>query len=978
MDASSNSATPPAVVALVQRFAQNEDFYRGPSYNEALCRVDFISPMFAELGWDLANVAGYADAYRDVIHEDSLKIGAATSAPDYSFRIGGARKFFLEAKKPGVNLKTAPEPAFQLRRYAWSAKLPLSILTDFEEFAVYDCRVKPSHTDKPSVARILYLTYDQYPEKWGEIAAIFSKEAILKGSFDKYAQTVRGKRGTAEVDNAFLAEIEEWRETLARNFALRNAALSVRDLNYAVQRTIDRVIFLRMCEDRGIERYGRLQELVQGTGLYARLGALFREADDKYNAGLFYFSQEPDRGPPDALTLGLKLDDKVLKDIVGRLYYPESPYEFSVLSADILGQVYEQFLGKVIRLTAGHRAVIEEKPEVRKAGGVYYTPTYIVDYIVKHTVGKLLEGRTPREIGPDRETKAGRARKLPKGAKMLRVLDPACGSGSFLLGAYQYLLDWHREQYVGQIVAGKPLPAGLGERIYQGAGGVRRLTIREKKRILLNNIYGVDIDPQAVEVTKLSLLLKVLEGETDETVGSSLRLFHERALPDLTNNIKCGNALIGPDFYNGQQFEMFDEEERYRINAFDWKAEFAEAFKEGGFDALIGNPPYGASFSASEQQYLRARLQSYHARGDSYVAFLEAGIKRLRDGGTLGMIIPSAIFGGPAYFPVRELLLQWTQWERAILLPYDVFAAAYIDTAIVCLRRVAEASTDHVALTYEYPKRERITSMDDITYTRVPQHTWLADPEKRIVMDPSAVELIATLRIRCSLTLGDIIEVRRGVLPTPEALSPRKTRRHAYPYFEGDVYRYRLNECIKRYAALDESMKERPRDFKWFSGSRLLLRRLVNRQFRLMATSASETFITNKNLYSLLPMSVPHELVLGVLNSRLLSHLYVKLVTQATKDDFAQVTIKDLCSLPWPGAIPSADEKRMVTSVRRMLALQRRSAAATATHEHTVIQREIDQTDREIDRLVYELYGLTDEEIAVVEEAIAAPGDRGS
>jgi hypothetical protein len=271
------------------------------------------------------------------------------------------------------------------------------------------------------------------------------------------------------------------------------------------------------------------------------------------------------------LTLDLQIDDKPLKEIIRNLYYPDSPYEFSVLPADVLGQVYEQFLGKVIRLTSGHRAVVEDKSEVKKAGGVYYTPTYIVNYIVKNTVGKLLEGKTPKQ------------------AAKLGILDPACGSGSFLIGAYQYLLDWHRDWYVQD--QPKKWATGRSPALYQVAGGDWRLTTAERKRILLNNIFGVDIDPQAVEVTKLSLLLKVLEGEDEQTISRQLRMFHERALPDLGNNIKCGNSLIGLDFY-AQQIDLLDDEERLRLNVFDWQTEFPEIMKAGGFDAAIGNPPY--------------------------------------------------------------------------------------------------------------------------------------------------------------------------------------------------------------------------------------------------------------------------------------------------------------------------------------------------------------------------------------------------
>ncbi|MEJ5260951.1 MAG: type I restriction enzyme HsdR N-terminal domain-containing protein [Anaerohalosphaeraceae bacterium] len=294
---------PQRILELVEQFSRNFESYKSGRYNEAQVRREYIDPFFTELGWDVENRRGYAEAYKDVIHEDAIRIGTAVKAPDYCFRIGGVRKFFLEAKKPSINLKDEPSAAYQLRRYAWSAKLPLSILTDFEEFAVYDCRSKPHPSDKASTARVMYFHYTDYPQRWEEIAEVFSREAVLKGSFDRYAESSKRKKGTAEVDEAFLAEIEQWREELARNLALRNPSLSERELNYAVQKTIDRIIFLRICEDRGIERYGQLLELVNGERTYERLLGLFRRADDRYNSGLFHFTQEKERAEkPDTLT----------------------------------------------------------------------------------------------------------------------------------------------------------------------------------------------------------------------------------------------------------------------------------------------------------------------------------------------------------------------------------------------------------------------------------------------------------------------------------------------------------------------------------------------------------------------------------------------------------------------------------------------------------------------------------------------------
>ena len=678
---------PTKILELVERFDQNLEAYRQGKYNETQVRLEFINPLFEELGWDITNKQGYAEAYKEVVHEDAIKVGGATKAPDYSFRIGGIRKFFLEAKKPSVDIKEDTHPAYQLRRYSWSAKLPLSILTDFEEFAVYDCRVKPAKTDKASHSRILYLAYTEYAKRWEKIAGIFSREAILKGSFDKYVESKKAKRGTAEVDAAFLQEIERWRELLARNIALRNPNLSQRELNFAIQRTIDRIIFLRICEDRGIELYGMLMALQNGTRIYQRLFQLFRQADDRYNSGLFHFRPQKERpgNSLDRLTPDLNIDDKVLKDILKNLYYPDSPYEFSVLPANILGQVYEQFLGKVIRLTPAHHAVVDDKPEVRKAGGVYYTPTYIVDYIVKQTVGKLVEGKKPG----------------PRGAvSKLKILDPACGSGSFLLGAYQFLLDWHRDEYIKD--EPQKWATGRTPRLYQKDTGEWKLTTDERKRILLNNIYGVDIDPQAVEVTKLSLLLKVLEGEDEQTIARQLALFQKRVLPDLANNIKCGNSLIGPDFYNDQQMTLLNQEEMYRINVFDWNDEFPEIINppnpplekggKGGFDAVIGNPPYiriqgMKEWAPLEVEFYKKRYTSASKGNyDIYVVFVEKGLSLLNDRGRLGFIMPHKFFNAKYGESLRALLLEGNHLNDVVHFGHQqVFSGASTYTCLLFL-----------------------------------------------------------------------------------------------------------------------------------------------------------------------------------------------------------------------------------------------------------------------------------------------------
>jgi len=636
---------------LIGFFENNIRQYKGGGYDEAKARVDFIDKLFALLGWDIANEQGHSEQYREVIREDRLEISGRIKAPDYCFRVGGVRKFFVEAKKPSVDVKSDIAAAFQLRRYAYTAKLPLSILTDFEELAIYDTRIKPDQRDSSSVGRIFYCTYKDYLKNWDFIFDTFSKDAIWKGSFDRYVEENKRKKGTSEVDKEFLKLIEKWRENIAKSIALRNPDLSIYELNDSVQKTIDRIIFLRIAEDRDMEKYGRLQTVLENKKeIYPQLVSLFAQADAKYNSGIFDFKA-------DQLTPKLKIDDKVFREIIKDLYYPESPYEFSVLPVEILGNIYEQFLGKTIHLTAGHQARVEEKPEVRKAGGVYYTPKYIVDYIVKNTVGELIAGAR-------KDTKKERAEASPapteKSIPLIKILDPACGSGSFLIAAYQYMIDVYLEYYTGLIGRGtarlsptvgraptverdkKILQRSLKEnRIYPIKQNEYRLTIGEKQRILQEHIYGVDIDRQAVEVTKLSLLLKLLEGENSESTGYLFKYSDIKLLPNLSDNIRCGNSLIGSDFYDSVQKDLFnDEEVSRRLNVFDWEKEFPEVFKNGGFDAVIGNPPYVRQEGLGEyKEYFSVHYRVYHGVADLYAYFIEKGISLLRKDGLFGIIV---------------------------------------------------------------------------------------------------------------------------------------------------------------------------------------------------------------------------------------------------------------------------------------------------------------------------------------------------
>lgn len=833
--------TAPAIIQdLVNRFRDSRELYRSGRYNEAQLRQEFLNPLFEALGWDMVNRSNFAPQYREVIHEDSLDDEGSLKAPDYAFRIGTTRKFFVEAKKPAVDIRYAIHPAYQLRRYAWNAHLPLSILTDFEELAVYDCRTRPDPKDSAATGRVMLFTFEEYVERWDEIAQIFSRDAVWNGSFDRYAEGSKGKRGTTEVDDEFLKEIEEWRILLARNIALRNFRPSAgsatscpmgiaseapsvkpseapsvtscplgiaseakqspsvkateatqtpnlhraeRHLNYAVQTTIDRILFLRICEDRQIEPTDQLLQIAEGKDIYAKLLLLFQKADQKYNSGLFHFSKEKGQtSDPDTFTPSLQIDDKVLRQIIKSTYFP-CPYMFNEIPVEILGQVYEQFLGSVIRLTPGGQAKVEEKPEVRKAGGVYYTPRYIVDYIVHNTLGRLLgsndvgstacldlkptatvredevrssqsngdtpdsalpEGAATHDVvkpsqrggsaeGPSLEEACGRSEAdggegviaseakqslsanpseapsditnpslTPTQALNLRVVDPACGSGSFLLGAYQYLLDWHLNYYLNHDpqshTRGKNPPLVATE------GGEYRLTTDTKKRILTASIYGVDIDSQAVEVTKLSLLLKLLEGETGQ-----LSLGFERVLPDLGQNIRCGNSLIGWDYFKGQMFP--DDEEIQRVNPFDWQRAFPHVFAAGGFDAVIGNPPYIRQESLGDDKpYYQSIYEVFTGTADIYSYFIEKGVNLLAPGGQFSYIVANKWLRAKYGFKLRQWLKTKCIEEITDFGDLPVFTGA---TTYPLILRVSN-NQPHF--------QPRVTTVETLEFTSLQQH----------------------------------------------------------------------------------------------------------------------------------------------------------------------------------------------------------------------------------------------------------------
>lgn len=1019
--ATARVAVPDIIHELVERFERNRSQYRTPTYNETQVRREFLDPFFEALGWDVNNRQGYAEAYKDVVHEDAIRIAGKHKAPDYSFRVGGTRKFFVEAKKPSVDLARDPQPALQVRRYAWSAKLPLSILTDFEELAVYDCRIPPEAGDRASTARTMLIPFQEYPARWGDIYGRFSRDAVLKGSFDQYTDSAARKRGTDHVDAVFLRDLRSWREILAHNIALRNPGITVRELNFAVQQILDRIVFLRIAEDRQIEDYGKLRRAASGKDSYRQIVQLFRKAEDKYNSGLFHFKQEKGRtSQVDEITLGLKVDDRVLRDIVKHLYYPDSPYEFSVVSADILGQVYEQFLGQVIRLTPGGRAEVEDKPAVRKAGGVFYTPTFIVAYIVLRTVGRLLEGKTPKQVSS------------------LRFVDPACGSGSFLIAVYEYLLNWHLAFYISD--SPEKHARGRPPRVYQASGGEWRLTTDEKRRILLNNVFGVDIDPQAVEVTKLSLVLKVLEGETEESLGSQLALFQERVLPDLGNNIKCGNSLIDPrDFYAGHQPALLEEETLYRVNPFDWKAEFPQVFSgyDPGFDVVLGNPPYIRIQTMTEwaplevEFYKRRYATASKGNYDIYVVFVERGLELLNSHGVLGYILPHKFFNAQYGESLRRIIAEGKHLSEVVYFGHQqVFAQATTYTALLFLdKQAAKNMTYQSVIDLQAWARDWQSARVEISTDRLTSAPWSfsigssSDLVDRMSEYDTTLGDVADRIFQGVITGADTIFLFKAYEPGDETIRLYSAEQSEWIELEstilkpvvrsGDIrpfqmspsvltlFPYQLDGLTARPFTEIELQQQFPLAWSYLSRHR---QKLENRERGKFRDSIWYRYSRTQNLglWEQPKVMVPYMIarlascldqdqgyyfvnvttggygittkgsiddlmvLCGQLNSRLHDFILRRISTTFRGGYFAanKQFIERL-----PIALPSSNDSRrrqLIELTSMLLAENRQPARERSAHDSRLQQRRLGAIEEHLNQLIFEMFELTDKEIDVV------------
>ena len=567
---------------LISAFEREYAIYKTTQYSEAQLRIDFLNPLLKTFGWDVDNEQGKSQFLREVIQEESIDVEeedvVTKKNPDYTLRIQGIRKLFIEAKKVSIDLDKTNKPAFQTRRYGWNANLGISILTNFEILSIYDCRLKPVVNDSVNTARYKSFHYSQFIVDFDELYRILSFQSIASGYIDEYFSLAQ--KETITFDEYFLKQIENWREGLAIDIIANNTGFNNEEINFLVQRLLNRIIFLRICEDREIEKYETLKHIKS----YDELKALFVRSDKKYNSGLFDFIE-------DNFSLNIKINPGILISIFNELYYPQSPYDFSVVDPAILSQIYERYLGSKINIVDDHTISVVQEPEVAASSGVVPTPKLIVRNIVNETFNPLFSGKSLQQI------------------QQLKIADICCGSGTFLISAYDYFL----EKIILSLVH---MGGDNSQVIYKTFDGSYHLTMRAKHQILTDNIFGVDINPYAVEVAKFSLLLKLLENENASSIDDFLAKYDTKALPNLDSNIKCGNSLIDDTYFTYKPEAIEDNSLLFKIKPFNWNDEFDFLRQSNGFDAIIGNPPYVriqniAKFSSEEIFFFQNKISGY-------------------------------------------------------------------------------------------------------------------------------------------------------------------------------------------------------------------------------------------------------------------------------------------------------------------------------------------------------------------------------
>jgi type I restriction-modification system DNA methylase subunit len=906
------------IASLVQKFKTLSPSERH-NYNEADTRKNFILPLFRALGWDIESAA-----------EVSAETKVSRGWVDYAFRLDGIPRFFLETKRLDEDLGD-PRWIRQAIDYAWTKGVTWALLSNFAELVVFNAEWKEENPLRAEFVRFSVDTYlSDFERLWW-----LSRPATVERRLDREAEQVGKKARKEPVSQQLFEDLRAWRQQLFRNLRAYNKSFTPTQIDEAVLRTLNRLIFIRTAEDREAEP-PRLLPLLRELADRKRMGQLphalaqlFREFDATYNSDLFaaHFSEQ------------LECEPRPFESLIEGLHEKRGGYvryNFNALDADVLGAVYEQYLGQVV--TAPKSVAVSDNRAKRKTQGIYYTPTFVVKYIVQQTLGRQLAEQGYTASQP------------------LRILDMACGSGSFLIEAFD-VLDRFVAHARGQANGARE----------DGADHARRM------EILTQCIYGVDKDEQAVAVAKLNLVLKALHT-------------HNR-LPML-HNIRVGDSLIAgtPDELK-KAFGKNWQAQR----PFNWASEFAPVLDDGGFDVVVGNPPYvrGRSLDAKYKAYLLRSFLTFTPNADIYIAFLARAFEVLRVGGLMGFIIPRPYLTETYAQLSRKHFLQ--NAEMADITDFQgvkVFEDATVTNVVVVIRKGAGSTT--------IP----IQSWERKTQNVLPTRIVLSDVETRIRPELTAPRQAIIEKVqRASLSLGALCYVSYSVAAHSEVedkkkdeyIFNRKKNAKCKRFIEArEIARYAIRYG-GRWLEYDPKIVRRTGLPELFHAPKLMVRDVVGQRGliaafddrKLYADYSVVCLTLKSNLQKVkarkltwtpaeIELSQNYSLhyLLGLLNSALLNFIFKTTIgggLHVYPNNVRQLPIR---RINFADSIEQQEHDHLVTLVTEMLSLQRdyTEAERAKSDERHALKRRMDELDVEIDHAVYALYELTASEINIIEE----------
>lgn len=952
--------------ALAEAFKAGEAHYLAADYQEAEVRKDFIDKFWMALGWDVLHNEQKDPREQEVKIEKGVAMNDAQKRADYAFYCAPDFQkpvFFVEAKKASHTLLDE-DYYFQTIRYAWYKRNAFAVLTNFTEFHILDCRFNPeiSTVLERNFMRFHYSEYLD-KEKFAYIYYQFSREAVAGGSLERIKKSLPNPKNKAErdamrfyqnlksIDDEFLEEVEKTREVLAKALKKNNDSLDGETLTFATQKIIDRLVFIRFLEDKAIEPEYYVNKLGRKGSAWDEFIALCRRLNVKYNGIVFkpcliddaHFS---------------KPIDSEFCEICQQMCHLNSRFIYTEIPVYILGSIYERFLGKEVHAT-NKRVRIETKGEmtVRKSGGVYYTPKHIVDYIVENTVGKVIANKTPKEIS------------------QLHFADIACGSGSFLIGVFDYLLNYHTQYYRANSKEAKK--AGCR----QTQDGQWVLSIRQKQQILLNNIFGVDVDNQAVAVSQLSLSLKLLEDETTATAYEMQAMFHEKILPDMTQNIVCGNSLVGGDVLTQN---MFSSKEERKLNPMSFGRTFPMVANTGGFDAIVGNPPY-VNVKLQDKivkNYIDTRYK-FSKNADLYIAFFERCTLLTKPTGKFGYIVPNKFFGANYGKPFREYIQQHLSIDSIYdLKDENIFADAQISCVAIVFsnQKIVDAKTQ--IIDDKGRKKKLVNSV--------------FDEENKIQTDINTAEGAIIQKLRKHPTLSKIADVRTGVMgfeywKMKDIITNKgKVKSKEIKLFtNGNMGRYE-NKWDKEITLYNEKYQcptmVLNRDYLsantidlFKNSDKIIVRGVAKQVSAYLDTESAAVLVAMHTICS--TSAYNNKFLLGIINSKLINWLHLKTqYSMRIPQGSLKYSVSFFQNLPIPNLDLSQKENadkhaQLAELAAEMLSYtQHLQNVGTIQNnqndfERNYYQRMRKEFDHEINTIVYQLYGLTPEEIAVIEKS---------